>query len=141
LYPPAAFPVDISLIPENGSPGLAGARAARANVLRNPNIASGKDPFIAMDESDIYKLFIKAAGSTAETSEDARRVFGILVSSTLRYRDLLKDELGIIVTVEDVRIALDWLLESMGTKKLPETNNAVPLDLLKIWLDELRPYL
>ncbi|MDY6987602.1 MAG: hypothetical protein SWQ30_06035 [Thermodesulfobacteriota bacterium] len=96
---------------------------------------------IAMDESDIYKLFIKAAGSTAEASEDARRVLGILVSSTLRYRDLLKDELGIIVTVEDVRIALDWLLESMGTKKLPETNNAVRLDLLKIWLDELKPYL
>ncbi|MDY6837796.1 MAG: hypothetical protein SWH78_07465 [Thermodesulfobacteriota bacterium] len=93
-----------------------------------------------MDESAIDKLFIKAAGSTAETSEDARRVFGILVSSTLRYRDLLKDELGIIVTVEDVRIALEWLLDAMGTKKLPETNNAVRLDLLKMWLDELKPY-
>ena len=73
--------------------------------------------------------------------EDARRVFSILVSSTLSYRDRLKEELAIIVTVEDVRAALDWLLESMRTKQLPETNNAVRLDLLKIWLDELKPYL
>ncbi|MDY6952553.1 MAG: hypothetical protein SWE60_13660 [Thermodesulfobacteriota bacterium] len=93
-----------------------------------------------MDGSDIYKGFMKAAGSTAEDSDDARRVFDILVTSTLGYRDLLKDERGIIVTVEDVRVSLDWLLESMCTKKLPETNNAVRLDLLKIWLDALKPY-
>jgi hypothetical protein len=49
--------------------------------------------------------------------------------------------LGIIVTVEDVRVALDWLLESMNTKRLPETNHAVRLDLLKIWLDQLKAYL
>jgi len=49
-------------------------------------------------------------------------------------------DLGVIVTVEDVRVALDWLVESIHTKRLPETNNAVRLDLLKIWLDELKPY-
>ena len=94
-----------------------------------------------MDESDISRLFMKVAGNACKVPEDARRVFSILVSSTLRYRDRLKEELAIIVTVEDVRAALDWLLEAMRTKQLPETNNAVRLDLLKIWLDELKPYL
>lgn len=94
-----------------------------------------------MDESEINKLFLKVAGSAGEASEDVRKVFSILVSSTLCYRDQLKEDLGIIVTVEDVRVALDWLLESMHTKRLPATNNAVRLDLLKIWLDELKPYL
>lgn len=94
-----------------------------------------------MDESEINRLFMRVAGQAGEVPEEARRVFSILVSSTIRYRDCLKADLGIIVTVEDVRVALDWLLESMHTKRLPETNNAVQLDLLKIWLDALKPYL
>lgn len=94
-----------------------------------------------MDESDINKLFMKVAGQTGDMPEDAKNVFSILVSSTVRYRDCLKQDLGIVVTVEDVRVALDWLLESMRTKRLPETNNALRLDLVKIWLEALRPYL
>jgi hypothetical protein len=133
--------VGISSIPENGSLDRAGARGVRVNALRNQDIISCKDYFTAMDESELYKIYLKAAGSAVEAPEDARQVFGILVSSTLHYRDLLKDELGVIVTVEDVRIALDWLLESIDTKRLPESNNAVRLGLLKIWLDELKPYL
>jgi hypothetical protein len=94
-----------------------------------------------MDESDINKLFMTVAGSAGKVPEDVRKVFSILVSSTVLYRDTLKEDLGIVVTVEDVRLALDWLLESMHTKRLPQTNNAVRLDLLKIWLHELKPYL
>lgn len=84
---------------------------------------------------------MRVAGRASDLPEDVKSVFSILVSSTLRYRDSLKEDLGIVVTVEDVRVALDWLLESMRTKRLPETNNALRLDLVKIWLDELRPYL
>ena len=94
-----------------------------------------------MDESDIHKLFMRVAGQAGDVPEDAEKVFAILVSSTLCYRDRLKEDLGIAVTVEDVRSALDWLLESMRTRRLPETNNAVRLDLVKIWLEELKPYL
>jgi hypothetical protein len=130
----------MSLNREDALPSRAGVPAARANAFRNPGIASSEESFVAMDESDINKLFMKVAGRTAEVPEDARRVFSILVASTLRHRDRLKEELDITVTVEDVRIALDWLLTSLDTKRLPETNNAVRLDLLKIWLDELKPF-
>ena len=94
-----------------------------------------------MDDSEITKLFFTIAESTVEESQEVRKVFSMLVSSTLRYRDLLKEDLGIVLTVEDVRVVLDWLIEAMHTKRLPKTNNAVRLDLLKIWLDELKPYL
>jgi hypothetical protein len=53
----------------------------------------------------------------------------------------LKQDTGIIVTVEDVRVALGWLLESMRTQQLPPTGNAVRLDLVKLWLDELKAFL
>ncbi|RLB92870.1 MAG: hypothetical protein DRH43_01300 [Deltaproteobacteria bacterium] len=93
-----------------------------------------------MKESEINRLFLRVAATSGQASEDVRKVFATLVSSTLRYRDQMKKDLGVIVTVEDVRVALDWLVESIHTKRLPETNNAVRLDLLKIWLDELKPY-
>jgi hypothetical protein len=91
-----------------------------------------------MDESEINKLFMRVAAAAGKVPEDAGKVFSILVSSTLRHRDHLKEELGIVLTVEDVRVTLDWLLASMQTKRLPSTSNAVRMDLLKIWLDELR---
>jgi hypothetical protein len=61
-----------------------------------------------------------------------------LVSSTLRYRDWVKEEKGIVVTVEeDVRVVLDWLLETLRSCQLPKTENRLRLDILNIWLDEL----
>lgn len=94
-----------------------------------------------MDASDINKLLMKVAGDVGTVPDDVRNVFSTLISITLRYRDLLKYDLGIVLSVEDVHVALGWLLESIRTKKLPETDNALRLDLLKLWLDELKPHL
>ncbi len=94
-----------------------------------------------MNESEIYNLLISVASSVEKVPADIRKVFSILVSTTLQYRDHLKKNLGIILTVEDVRVALNWLQESVYSKRLPKTNNMIRMDLLKIWLDELKPYL
>jgi hypothetical protein len=93
-----------------------------------------------MDDQDVDKLFLKAAGGAVRHSPDVKKVFSILVSSTLRYRDWVKEEKGMVVTVEDVRVALEWLLAAIRTHQLPKTENRLRLDLLTIWLDELRPY-
>ena len=93
-----------------------------------------------MDYQDIDKLFLKAAGMAVRHSPDVKNVFSILVSSTLRYRDWVKEEKGIVVTVEDVRVALEWLLETIRTHQFPKSANRLRLDLITIWLDELRPY-
>ena len=90
-----------------------------------------------MDEDDIHILFSSVAES-AEINEPAREVFSTLIKTTLSYRDHLKKTEDIIVTVKDVRSALDWLVPTLKTGRLPETGNKISLDLLKLWLDELR---
>ncbi len=92
-----------------------------------------------MEERDIYKLFLNVAEHSSQNTVAVREIFSILVKSTLRYRDQILASKEIVVTVEDVRIALDWLVPSLSTGLLPKTDNKMRLDLLKIWLDELRP--
>lgn len=93
-----------------------------------------------MDESEIEELFMRVAGNAGKVPEDVLAVFSLLVSSTLSYRDQVKETFGLILTVEDVQVVLNWLLEALHTKRLPKTNSVVRLDLLKIWLDELKLY-
>jgi len=83
-------------------------------------------------------LFAKVKNRYAEVPEGAEAVFSMLVSTTLEHRDRLKDEHGIILTVEDVRVALDWLAQFMASKRLPATNNAVRRDLLTKWIEALK---
>ncbi len=47
---------------------------------------------------------------------------------------------GTVVTVEDVRTVLGWLVDSFSSGQLPVTENKLRLDLLKVWLDELKPF-
>jgi hypothetical protein len=91
-----------------------------------------------MKDSDIYELFLSVAEHSGQTDDATREVFSALVRSTLRYRDHLLESKGITVTVEDVRVTLGWLVPSLQTGRLPETDDKIRLDLLKIWLDELK---
>jgi len=84
---------------------------------------------------------MSVAENSGRMPDEVRKVFSTLVSTTLDYRDHLKQDTGIIVTVEDVQVALGWLLESIRTQQLPQAGNAVRLDLVKLWLDELKLYL
>jgi hypothetical protein len=91
-----------------------------------------------MEEEDIYKLFLSVAEHSGQTDDATREVFSTLVRSTLKYRDHLLESKGITVTVEDVRTALGWLIPSLKKGRLPDSDDKVKLDLLKLWLDELR---
>lgn len=86
-----------------------------------------------MDERDINRLFERVNRGFGVVPDAAEKVFSMLVSSTLAYRDRLKSELGIVLTVEDVRTTLDWLLHYLQTNRMPETENAIRRDLLIIW--------
>jgi hypothetical protein len=92
-----------------------------------------------MEEKDIYDLFMSVVEETAQDTDAVREVFSILVRTTLAYRDLLRASRGIVVTVEDARTALGWLVPALSTGELPETDNPTRLGLLKSWLDELKP--
>ena len=91
-----------------------------------------------MEDKDIYMLFSSVAERPARHDESVRKVFSSLIKSTLRYRDQMLKSRGIVITVEDVRTTLDWLIPSLKTGRLPETGDKKRLDLLKLWLDEMR---
>lgn len=90
-----------------------------------------------MEEEHISGLFLQAAGHSAQKADDVRKVFSILVSSALRYRDHVLASNGTVVTVGDVRGALNRLMPALATGQIPETDNKRCLGLLKIWLQEL----
>ena len=90
-----------------------------------------------MDERDIEKLFISVLEASGQDTDAVRNVFSTLVYTTLRYRDDVLASRGEVVTVEDVRTCLGWLVPALVTGNMPETTNKISLDLLKIWLEEL----
>jgi hypothetical protein len=91
-----------------------------------------------VEDEDIYILFSNLAEKVDKENETLKEVFKILIKTTLRYRDNLLKSKGIVTTVEDVSCALDWLVPAMKTGRLPLTDNKIRLDLLKLWLDELK---
>lgn len=91
-----------------------------------------------MEDGDIYRLFSEMAQKADQDNESMQEVFKILIKSTLRYRDNILKSKGVTVTVQDVQSALDWLMPALRNGRLPATDNKIRLDLLKIWLDELK---
>ena len=91
-----------------------------------------------VDDKDIFKLFSSLAEGTARADHAVRDVFAKLIRTTLNYRDHLLESCNVIVTVADVRTALDQLIPTLKTGKLPEMENKIQLDLLKLWLDEFK---
>ncbi len=91
-----------------------------------------------MEDQDIYRLFSNLAEKAEQDNAVMKGVFKTLIKSTLLYRDNLLKAKGVRVTVRDVQSTLDWLVPAIKTGRLPATDNKVRLDLLKIWLDELK---
>ena len=91
-----------------------------------------------MQDNEIHDLFMSVAQGSGEKGEAAKKVFAILVKATLGYRDDLLASRGITVTVDDVRTDLEWLVPALATGELPRTDHWISLDLLKVWLDELK---
>ncbi len=92
---------------------------------------------IILDERDIEKLFISVLEESGQDTDAVRNVFSTLVYTTLRYRDDVLVSRGEVVTVEDVRTCLDWLVPALATGNMPQTDNKSRLGLLKLWLEEL----
>jgi hypothetical protein len=88
-------------------------------------------------ETDIRKLFMSVVEFPGQDTDATRQVFSILVRSTLKYRDDMLASEDIVVTVDDVRTCLDWLVPALATGNIPDTENRVRLGLLKLWLEEL----
>ena len=90
-----------------------------------------------MEESKIRALIKGLEQDMQDVPRDVHEVFSVFVRSTLGYRDRLKKDCGIVVTVEDVRIALAWFEEWLHTQRMPSSNHSVRLELLNLWIREL----
>jgi hypothetical protein len=91
-----------------------------------------------LEDEDICILFLNLAQKADRDNDSMKEVFKILIKSTLRYRDSLLKAKGVTVTVQDVQTTLEWLVPALKTGKLPSTDDKIRLDLLKLWLDELK---
>jgi len=70
-------------------------------------------------------------------NQDPRGVISILITETIKFRDKLKEETGIILTVADTRIALDALQNYLVTDKLQKNLTSEQKTLTQIWIDRL----
>ena len=86
----------------------------------------------------IQELFQVLVGRNQSAGESAKRLSSLLLESTLEYRDELFLEKGIVVTVEDVRKTLDWLLPALFTGNIPQLDNKIQEGLLQRWISRLR---
>ncbi len=91
-----------------------------------------------MDEKEIEQLFLSLVENSGQNTDAVRKVFSILVKSTLKYRDRMFELKGVVVTVEDVRTSLSWLIPALALGNMPETDNEVSLELLELWLEDLK---
>jgi hypothetical protein len=90
-----------------------------------------------MDEGELERLLNRVAGSPEGIPPEVKEVFSTLVQSTLDFRDRQLEEVGVTVTVEDVRIALDWLLDFFRSGRMPRTNHQVRRALFETWVAAL----
>jgi len=90
-----------------------------------------------LDEIEIEKLFISALEESGQDTEAVRVVFSTLVHTTLLYRDEVLASRGKVVTVEDVRTCLGWLVPAIATGNMPQTDDTLRFGLLKLWVAEL----
>jgi len=95
---------------------------------------------INVKEDHIQRLFMSVLDHSGQDTDAVREVFSVLVKTTLKYRDHILTSKGIVVTVEDVRTVLSWLVPALATGCLPETDNKIRQDLLTLWLDELKVF-
>jgi hypothetical protein len=91
-----------------------------------------------LDKRDIEKLFLTVAQDPELDTDANRKIFSLLIQSTLKYRDEMLSSKGIVVTVGDVRAALGWLVPVLATGNMPETDNKISLGLLDLWMDKLK---
>jgi len=90
-----------------------------------------------LDEIDIEKLFTRALDDSGQDTEAVRDVFSTLVHTTLRYRDEVYATRDEVVTVGDVRTCLSWLVPALATGNVPQTDNPLRFNLLKLWVAAL----
>ncbi len=91
-----------------------------------------------LDEDDIRGLFDRISEHFEGAEEGAKGMFGMLVNTALRYRDMLIHSSGKPLTVRETREALDTLMGVIKTHEVPNDLDKRVHDLVIMWLEEIK---
>lgn len=93
------------------------------------------------NSDDAFSLLMKSLGEQMFNQEnDPSGVVGMLLTETIRFRDKLKNDAGITLTVEDTRNALEALDGFLRGEPLPASLTSEQTSLTQIWIDRLTTF-
>lgn len=93
------------------------------------------------NSDDAFALLMKSLGEQMFSREnDPTGVVGMLLTETIRFRDKLKNDAGITLTVEDTRNALEALDGYLRGEQLPGSLTAEQTSLTQLWIDRLTTF-
>lgn len=90
-----------------------------------------------MSNDDINLLIQSLGGQILESQADPTGAVAVLITETTRFRDQLKKDTGVVLTVGDVRAALDALERCLDTHQLPASLTSEQVALARLYLDRL----
>lgn len=91
-----------------------------------------------LDDDDIQALFERVSKHFENADEGARGMFGMLVNTALRYRDMLVHSSGEPLTVGETKEALDAFMVVLKTHEIPKDLGQRVHDLVVLWLEEIK---
>ena len=91
-----------------------------------------------LDEKDIEALFDRVSKHFEGADEKARGMFGMLVDTALKYRNILLHSSGHVLTVGETRQALDAFMEVLQAHEIPQGLDKRVHDLVIMWFEEIK---
>ena len=89
-----------------------------------------------MDTQKIH-LLMKSLGEQIVSDGNVGEVLSALVKETLRFRDKLREERGVVLTVSDTSVALESFEKYLKGEEWAEGLTSEQAALLQIWIDRI----
>jgi len=89
-----------------------------------------------MDTQKIH-LLLSSLGEQIISESEAGDVLAVLIKETEKFRDKIKEERGVILTVADTRLALDGLEKYLKGDNWEQNLTGEQAALLQIWIDRI----
>ena len=89
-----------------------------------------------MDTQKIH-LLLSSLGEQIISESEAGDVLAVLIKETEKFRDKIKEERGVILTVADTRLALEGLEKYLKGDNWEQNLTGEQAALLQIWIDRI----
>jgi len=89
-----------------------------------------------MDTQKIH-LLLSSLGEQVISESNSGVVLSLLIKETVKFRDKLKEDRGVTLTVADTRLALDGLGKYLKGEKWEQSLTGEQAALLQIWIDRI----